>query len=138
MLTAPDLVLPRPLDALISFVLLYVAVKLVQFIINQRNSSRLPRLKGPPNQNFLFGRLHEVSKDTATFYQRWTDEYGAVFQIPGQLGSRHIILCDPKAITYLHSKDTVTYQGLPTSRAFRKQFVSLNEPGYGVNFSESC
>ncbi len=116
----------RPLDALFSLVLLYLGVKLVQFIINQRRSSRLPRLKGPPNRNPLFGRLREVlaSKDRAGIYQRWTDEYGAVFQMPAQIGSRRIILCDPKAITYLHSKDSLTYQAMPISKVFLKKFVS--------------
>ena len=118
----------RPLDALISLVLFYVAVKIVQFVINQRRSSRLPRLKGPPNQNLLFGRLREVlqSKDRTEIYQRWTDEYGPVFQMPAQLGGRRIILCDPKAITHLHSKDSLIYQGLPISKAFMKKFVSCN------------
>ncbi|KAF8344577.1 cytochrome P450 [Amanita rubescens] len=118
----------RPLDALISLVLLYVAVKLVQFVIDRRRSSRLPRLKGPPNRNLLFGRLREVlqSKDRPAMYQRWTDEYGAVFQMPGQLGTRRIILCDPKAITYLHSKDSFTYQAMPISKAFLKKFLGAN------------
>ena len=127
----------RPLDALISLVLLYVAVKLVQFIVDQRSRSRLPRLKGPPSQNFLFGRLHEViqSKDRTAMYQRWTEQYGAVFQVPAQMGGRSIILCDPKAIAHLHSKDSLIYQALPFSKMFMKKFVSWNEPGYGVNFS---
>ena len=116
----------RPIDALSSLVLLYVTFKIVQFIINQRRNSRLPKLKGPPNQNLLFGRLREMlqSKDRAAIYQRWTDEYGPVFQMPAQIGSRRIILCDPKAITHLHSKDSLIYQGMPQSKMFMKKFVS--------------
>ena len=127
----------RPLAALISLALLYVAVKLVQLIIRRRRSYLLPRLKGPPSNSFLFGRLREAMqwKDRATMYQRWSEEYGAVFQVPGLIGGRSIVLCDPKAIAHLHSKDSFTYQALPFFKTIMKRFVSWNEPGYGVNFS---
>ena len=116
----------RPSDALFSLFLLFTVVKFVQFVVNHVRSSRLPRLKGPSNNNFLFGRLREVivSKDRGVLYQSWTEEYGNVYQIPGMTGGRRIILCDPKAIAHFHSKDTFTYQALPFSKTFLKKFVS--------------
>ena len=122
----------RPYDALISLFALFFVSKLVQFVINQLKSSRLPRLKGPSNNNLIFGRLAEVfaSKDLAALYQSWAEEYGTVFQIPAQfLGGRHLILCDPKAIAHLHSKDTFTYHTLPAWKRFFKKFVSRYESG---------
>ncbi len=127
----------RPLGALISLIPLYIVVMLARIVISRQGSSRLPRLKGPPNQYSFLGRLPEVlqSKDRAGMYQRWTEEYGAVFQVPGLLGGRSIILCDPKAIAHLHSKDSLTYQALPFAKMFMKKIVSWNEPHYGVNSS---
>ena len=117
----------RPSNALISLFGLFVGVKLIQFVVNQVRSSRLPRLKGPPNNNFIFGRLREVfdSKDRAPIYESWSEQYGAVFQMPGMIGGRRLILCDPKAIVHVHSRDTFTYQGLPFSKKFQKKFVSF-------------
>ena len=124
----------RPSNALISLFGLFVGVKLIQFVVKQVRSSRLPRLKGPSNNNLIFGRLREVldSKDRAATYQSWSEEYGAVFQIPAMMGGRRIILCDSKAIVHLHSKDTFTYHGLPFSKKFMKKFVSRYESGHGV------
>jgi hypothetical protein len=130
----------RPSDALISVFVLFVVTKLVQFAVDQLRSSRLPRLKGPPNNNLLFGRLAEVfaSKNCAALYQSWAEEYGAVYQIPAQfLGGRHLILCDPKAITHLHSKDTFTYQALPLSKKFFNKLVSRDESGCWCQFTRT-
>ena len=113
-------------NALFSLSFVVVIVKLIQFVLDQVRSSRLHRLKGPSNNNLLFGRLPEVlaSKDSGAVYQSWAEEYGAVYQIPAQLGGRHIIICDPKAIAHFHSKDTFTYHALPFSKKFVKKFVS--------------
>ena len=117
----------RPSDALISLFVIFVVAKLVQFALSQLRSSRLPRLKGPSNNNLLFGRLAEVfaSKDCGALYQGWAEKYGAVYQIPAQfLSGRHLILCDQKAIAHLHSKDSFTYQGLPSATKFFNKLVS--------------
>lgn len=116
-------------NTLISLFIFFIVVKLVQFALNQLRSSRLPRLKGPPNNNLFFGRLRELltSKDRAALYQSWAEDYGAVYQIPAQLGGRRLILCDPKSIVHLHSKDSFTYQALPLAKKFMKKFVSRYE-----------
>ena len=113
-------------NVLISLFFLFVVVKLVQFVIDQLRGSRLPRLKGPSNNSPLFGRLRDLlaSNDRGVVYQSWAEEYGAVYQIPAQLGERRIIICDPKAIAHFHSKDTFTYHALPFSKKFVKKFVS--------------
>ncbi|SRR6266550_2166117 len=127
----------RPLGALISLIPLYIVVMLARIVVSRQGSSRLPRLKGPPNQYSFLGRLPEVlqSKDRAGMYQRWTEEYGAVFQLPGPIGGRSIVLCDPKAIAHLFSKDTLTYRLWPFTKWFVKRIVSWNDPGYSVNSS---
>ncbi|KAF8700575.1 hypothetical protein AX14_000678, partial [Amanita brunnescens Koide BX004] len=120
-------------NALFSLSFVVVIVKLIQFVLDQVRSSRLHRLKGPSNNNLLFGRLPEVlaSKDSGAVYQSWAEEYGAVYQIPAQLGGRHIIICDPKAIAHFHSKDTFTYHALPFSKKFVKKFI-----GSGLAYAE--
>ncbi|KAF8700574.1 hypothetical protein AX14_000677, partial [Amanita brunnescens Koide BX004] len=120
-------------NVLISLFLLFVVVKLVQFVIDQLRGSRLPRLKGPSNNSPLFGRLRDLlaSNDRGVVYQSWAEEYGAVYQIPAQLGERRIIICDPKAIAHFHSKDTFTYHALPFSKKFVKKFI-----GPGLIYAE--
>ncbi len=116
-----------PFKAIISLFVLLVTLKLVKSIVKWSGARRLPRLKGPPSTSFLFGRLPEISNssDRAGLYSRWLSEYGPVFQIPVQLGGRRVMLCDPKAIAHVLSKDTFTYVGTPSFRAFLKKFVSL-------------
>lgn len=129
---------PRLSDTLISLFISFVVLKLVLFALNQRRSSRLPRLKGPSSNSFFFGRIREVllSKDRAALYEHWAEDHGVVYQIPAPLGGRRVILCDPKAIVHLHSKDSFTYQALPLSKVFMKKFVSRYESDCGVNFNE--
>ena len=137
-MSMPSIGLLGPSNALISLFLFFLLVKVVRFVVNQVRSSRLPRLKGPSNNNFLFGRLRETfaSKDRAALYQSWVDEYGDVYQIPAQLGGRRLILCDPKAIAHVQSRDTFTYHGLPFSKKFLKKFVSRFESCCCVKFLE--
>ncbi|KAF8318880.1 cytochrome P450 [Amanita rubescens] len=109
--------------AITSLFVLLVTFKLVRSIV-KRAGARLSQLKGPPSTSFLFGRLPEISNssDRAGLYSRWVSEYGPVFQIPVQLGGRRVMLCDPKAIAHVLSKDTFTYIGTPSFRIFLKEF----------------
>lgn len=116
----------RSPDAIISLLVLFVSYKLVKTFVTRKSNARLPKLKGPPNTSLLYGRLLEVNKsnDRGTTYAEWAGKYGDVFEIPAQLGGRHIIIFDPKAIAHFLSKDTFTYIGSNFSKAFIKRFVS--------------
>lgn len=116
----------RSPDTVISLLVLFVSYKLVKTFIASKSNARLPKLKGPPNTSLLYGRLLELNKsnDRGTTYADWAGKYGDVFEIPAQLGGRHIVIFDPKAISHFLSKDTFTYIGSKSSRAFIKRFVS--------------
>ncbi|KAF8701271.1 hypothetical protein AX14_000487 [Amanita brunnescens Koide BX004] len=118
----------RSPDTIISLLVLFVSYKLVKTFVQRRSNARLPKLKGPPNTDFLYGRLLEVNKsnDRGTTYADWAGKYGDVFEIPAQLGGRHIIIFDPKAIAHFLSKDTFTYIGSNFSKAFIKRFFGPN------------
>lgn len=106
---------------------LFAAFKLFRFF-STWNKPTLPKLKGPPNPNFIWGSLREVntSRDKGATFGRWAAKYGPVFQIPSQFGGRHIILSDPKAIAHFLSKDTFNYIGTNFSKAFIKKFFGPN------------
>ena len=113
-----------PSNTLIPLFILFIAFRLFRFFSNPT----LPKLKGPPNPNFIWGTLWEVntSRDKGATYGRWAAKYGPVFEIPAQFGGRHIIISDPKAVTHFLSKDTFNYIGTNYSKAFIKKFFGPN------------
>ncbi|KAK2463848.1 hypothetical protein APHAL10511_004153 [Amanita phalloides] len=120
-----------PFNVLIPLFILLGALFLSRSYFNGCSGTRL---KGPPSNSFLFGRLRDIhtSNDRASVYKRWAKEYGHVFEIPIQFGKRNVILCDPKAIAHVFSKDTFTYFTLPFVKAFRKAMAGrsmLDEEG---------
>jgi hypothetical protein len=130
----------RSPDAIISLLVLFVSYKLVKTFVTRKSNARLPKLKGPPNTSLLYGRLLEVNKsnDRGTTYAEWAGKYGDVFEIPAQLGGRHIIIFDPKAIAHFLSKDTFTYIGSNFSKAFIKRFVSSLRESVVIIEMDSC
>ncbi|KAF8334402.1 cytochrome P450 [Amanita rubescens] len=117
-----------PTNTAILLFALLVAFQFVRLIRLKRSGTRTPKLQGPSPTSLLFGRLHEVnrSRNRAATYGQWASKYGQVFQIPAQLGGRHIILLDPKAIAHFLSKDTFTYVGSSFSKSFIKKFFGPN------------
>jgi len=86
---------------------LLVAVLLYQ----QSSRLRTPKLRGPPSSSWLFGATQEIlkSSDPGVIYANWEKKYGAVYEIPTGVGSRILVLADPKAIGHFFAKDTFTY-----------------------------
>jgi hypothetical protein len=122
----------RPVDAGILFssgVVLYLLIRRFG-----RRRSTTP-LKGPPSTvgNFLFGMLPvlKTAPDVGAVYEDWAARYGAVFSVPGLLGSRTVVLTDPKAIAHFSATETYTYIGTPPHKRFNEKLL-----GRGLFWSE--
>ncbi|KAG5649166.1 hypothetical protein H0H81_005738, partial [Sphagnurus paluster] len=110
-LTRDDLALVAvPLS--IAFVFFHLAK-----LTRQRRTTSLP---GPPSTSLFFGVDKDIleAEDSGVLYEEWEKQYGAVYAIPSKLGSRDIVLCDPKAIAHYYAGDTFTYQQSSASRSF--------------------
>jgi hypothetical protein len=69
--------------------------------------------------SFLWGqsqRLSEAEREdrVADIQEDWADQYGSVFVRPGPLGTRNVVVTDPKAVAHI-------YAGLEVrTRAYRR------------------
>ncbi|KAI6004500.1 cytochrome P450 [Pisolithus orientalis] len=84
-----------------------------------QKNSRTTKLRGPKRTNLLFGVSTELfgSPDSGAIFEAWSKEYGVAYEIPMMCGKQRIVLCDPKALAYLFSKDTWSYAGIPGVKA---------------------
>lgn len=91
-----------------------------------RQRLRTTKLRGPPSESFLYGIGSRIfdSKNPGDIYEAWAREYGPVFEVPSTLGSRRVVLCDPKAIAHFYAKETWTYIQTPTSKKLLENSVS--------------
>ena len=84
------------------------------------------KLNGPPSESFLFGvskDLHDAP-DIGAVYNDWEKTYGSMYEITSTLGSKILVLGDPKAIAHFFTKDTWTYNQLTFFKALTRQLVS--------------
>lgn len=81
----------------------------VVFLQMHRSRRRMPRLIGPRHSSWLFGIGIKQPSDLGVMYGNWEKEYGPVYEIPSSLGSKMLVLADPKAVAHLFAKDTYTY-----------------------------
>ncbi|KAI6011275.1 hypothetical protein PISMIDRAFT_19305 [Pisolithus microcarpus 441] len=84
-----------------------------------RKQSRTTKLREPKGSSLLFGVSKESFKspDTGSMFEAWPKEYSVAYEVPTFLGQKRIILCDPKAVAYLFSRDTRSYVGTPGHKA---------------------
>ena len=80
-------------------------------IYRSRSRPRTTRLRGPVSKSFVFGVTAEIlnATDVGELHRSWEKAHGAVYEIPHTLGSKMLILGDPKAIAHVFAKDTTTY-----------------------------
>ncbi|KAI6040758.1 cytochrome P450 [Pisolithus marmoratus] len=90
-----------------------------------RKKFRTTKLRGPKSSSLLFGVGKELfrSPDTGAMLEAWSKEYGVAYEIPMICGQKRIILCDPKAIAYLFSRDTWSYVGIPGHKASQARTI---------------
>ncbi|KAH7925026.1 cytochrome P450 [Leucogyrophana mollusca] len=69
------------------------------------------RLRGPPSKSLIFGidGIFTNFEDAGDAFEKWAEEYGAVFQAPSVLGSSWVVLNDPKAIAHFYTMARDTY-----------------------------
>ena len=100
---------------------------LLRWFRTSRQRLRTTRLRGPPSENFFYGvgaRIHDA-EDSGAIYGAWAQEYGGVYTVPSTLGSRRIVLCDPKAIAHFYARETWTYIQIP----FTKKSLAISVRG---------
>ncbi|KAG0700467.1 cytochrome P450 [Suillus ampliporus] len=99
-------------NAACSFAALWAFVKVLKAL---RWRLKTTQLRGPPRSSFLYGVSNDPvsSQDSAATYERWAEEYGAVYMIPNVPGQTRIMLCDPKAIAHFYARETWTYVRTP-------------------------
>ncbi|KAJ7650922.1 cytochrome P450 [Roridomyces roridus] len=85
------------------------------------------RLKGPPTTlgSYLFGILPFLRNvpDVGAVFEGWAAQYGEVFSVPGILGSRTIVLTDPRAIAHFSATETYSYIGTPPFKRFNRKLL---------------
>ena len=91
---------------------------LLRWLRTSRLQVRTTQLRGPPSESFIYGvGKHTLdAEDQGAVYEAWAQEYGPVYTVPSTLGSKRIVLCDPKAIAHFFSKETWTYIQTPFTK----------------------
>ena len=97
---------------------------LLRWLHTSRQQLRTTQLRGPPSESFLYGVGKRIldAENSGAIYEAWAQEYGPVYAIPSTLGSKKIVLNDPKAIAHFYAKDTWTYI---QTRAFRRGLANF-------------
>ncbi|KAJ7128343.1 cytochrome P450 [Mycena epipterygia] len=104
---------------------LLVSVSACYMLFRRLSRPRTTALKGPSSNNVLFGMMPYLMKapDAGAVYEEWAAEYGSVFSIPSILGSRRLILTDPKAITHYFTKETYGYVQTTQAKRFLERLI---------------
>ena len=72
--------------------------------------TKTTKLRGPTGSSWLYGVTRDIHDgDSGALHESWSEQYGNAFQVPIALGSRRIVLFDPKAIAHFYSKETFGY-----------------------------
>ncbi|KIK44321.1 hypothetical protein CY34DRAFT_642271 [Suillus luteus UH-Slu-Lm8-n1] len=105
-----------------SFAALWTFVKVIRAL---RWRFRTTQLRGPPRTSFVYGVSNDLvsSKDSATMYEHWTQEYGVVYMIPSVLGQTQIVLYDPRAIAHFYARESWTYVQTPLALTLTETVV---------------
>ena len=84
---------------------------LLRWLRTSHRQLRTTQLRGPPSESFLYGVGKRIldADNSGAIYEAWVQEYGPVYAIPSTLGSKKIVLNDPKAIAHFYAKDTWSY-----------------------------
>ena len=122
--------------AISTCIALFIAVRLYQ---SHSRRPRTTKLKGPPSKSFLLGVSRDLldAHDPGAVYNDWEKTYGSTYEIAGSLGSKMLVLGDPKAIAQFFAKDTSTYHQLTFLKALTRQTVSPEISVYRYTVSSS-
>ena len=56
-------------------------------------------------------------------YERWAEEYGPAYVVPGGFGSKRVVICDPRANAHFYARETFGYVQTKLSRVFIENLV---------------
>ena len=77
---------------------------------NRRSNTQATPLAGPPSPSWLWGVPRSLKNPgSGAIYDKWINQYGSVFRVPGPLGSSRVVLTDPKAVAHFYSLNGWTY-----------------------------
>jgi hypothetical protein len=117
---------PTPIHAILLLVGLWLLAKGIRTL---RRRAKSTPLKGPPSKSLIFGNSYFLRRqkdhDASPVYEEWAEQYGVVFSTPTVLGKTKVILCDPKAIQHLYSKETYGYVQSPMSKNVISNMVCI-------------
>lgn len=110
----------------VTLLILPISVALIIARLARSQRPRTTKLNGPPSSSYLFGVVKDTfeAPDLGVLYENWESEYGPIYEIPSTLGSKLVVLCDPKAIAHYFSKDTFTYYQPSSMKSFISRHVS--------------
>lgn len=79
--------------------------------------------------SFVFGfyRYIQEQDSPGLVYEKWAEEYGPAFIVPGPFGSRRIVICDPKANAHFYSRETYGYVQTKLARVFIENLVCCDK-----------
>ena len=85
-------------------------------------------LPGPRNTSLLFGLYRHIneSPDAGLVYERWAEEYGPAYVVPGGFGSKRVVICDPRANAHFYARETFGYVQTKLSRVFIENLVGTS------------
>jgi len=106
----------RPIDVVFASLAVWL---LLRNLNSSRKHVTTTKLRGPARKSRLYGvgRIIEESQDASSLFEQWENDYGPVYTIPHALGSSQVILCDPKAASYMLARDTLVYDHPPVTKA---------------------
>ncbi|EJD00151.1 cytochrome P450 [Fomitiporia mediterranea MF3/22] len=95
----------------VGFVSLGIATLLIYKALRSYRTSKATKLRGPPRENWLFGsgKKELLSGQGNVLLGRCAEQYGLVYHFPGSLGSKMIVLMDPKGIAHFYAKGSTVY-----------------------------
>ena len=108
---------------------IFASVLFPIWFYRSRRRPRTTKLNGPASNSFLFGLTGDLLKalEVGAIYANWERTYGAVYEIPATLGSKLLVLGDPKAVAHVLASDTTSYHQAGRAKRFRN-LVSLLLP----------
>ncbi|KDQ56786.1 hypothetical protein JAAARDRAFT_179466 [Jaapia argillacea MUCL 33604] len=125
---------PTFIDFLVLLAGTYLSLRIIRNL-RLRGTTPATPLKGPPNTSpfNILGLARRIARapDTGALLEQWAEEYGSVYQIPAALGTKRVILTDPKAIAHFYSHETFGY----VQPTFGKMLIE-NIVGRGLLWAE--
>lgn len=111
--------------AIFNLLFLSVVFLLITRALSKDSKCNTP-LRGPRSPSFIFGHYRHIQEQNAPelVYEKWAAEYGPAYQVAGPLGSKRVVICDPKANAHFYSRETYGYVQTKLAHVFIENLVS--------------